>query len=338
MALQSLKKATQPGTLAGLTQPDIEKALQPYRLAIANALPTQDSPDRIIQIAAFKIATTPELAVCTAKSIVGCVLNASTLALNPALGHCHFVPRKNGKTNEMEASFQIDYKGMIDMARRSGRVAEISAEVVRDTDHFRVQYGTNRGIEHIPDLDNESDNFTYVYAVIKYIDGGTEFIVLTPAQVAKRRAVGGAKNPKYDFWEKWRAEMWKKTALHALLKMAPLTERQAAWMNTDGAVLSPNNFKRGMIQEETIVIDPDTGNQVEEEESAEVAEIREQIQDLGLDDLERYWNQGKRNGSRMLQSLNCSTTENLNFKSSSHDHEKSTARHFPHHQQGHWRQ
>ena len=295
MAKTALNKSAQPGTMSGLKSTDIEAALQPYRIAIANALPNGDSPDRIIQMAAFMIATTPELASCTEKSIVGCILNASILGLNPALKQCHFIPRKNRQTGKTEACFQFDYRGMISLARRSGLVSDISAEVVRKSDTFEVHYGTSRRIEHIPNLEDESEDFSAVYAVITYTNGGQEFVVMTPAQVQKRRAVAGEKNPKYDFWERWTAEMWKKTALHSLLNTAPLTEQTTAAFRSDGLAMSPDNFNRGKLRPETIIEIPIKEDGTEDiADDAELNQIREGLELCNDDDaIAMFWEQNK---------------------------------------------
>jgi len=287
-AKTALAKAQKPGTFSGLNSAQVQHYLEPYRLAIANALPGGGSPDRIIQLSVFKITTDPKLAECSVKSVIGCVINASLLGLNPSLKQCHFVPRKNRATGETEACFQLDYRGLVALARRSGIVADVYAQVVRKTDKFSVRYGTDKAIVHEPDLNNESEDFIAAYAVIRYTNGGFEFVVMTPAQIAKRRAVPGPKNPEHDFWERWRPEMWKKTVLHALLQTAPLSDENTAAMQTDGATLSPDNFQRGEIRTETI-----EGEYTDVKEADDLAIIREGVADCGdVDSLEAYWKQG----------------------------------------------
>lgn len=52
----AIKAATKPGTMAGLKTAEVEALLEPYKLAIQNALPNGGSPNRIIQkvLAAFE--------------------------------------------------------------------------------------------------------------------------------------------------------------------------------------------------------------------------------------------------------------------------------------------
>lgn len=292
-AKSALSRAQKPGTLQGLPSNQIADFLKPYTLAIANSLPNGDRPDRIIQSAVFEITRNPDLAACTAQSIIGCVLNAAILGLSPALKQCYFIPRKNRKTNTIEACFQMDYRGMAALARRSALVADVYAQVVRKKDKFEVAYGTQKGIVHVPDLSDESEEFIAVYAVIRYTNGGFEFVVMTPAQVEKRRLTSSNQGatPSF-FWEKWKAEMWMKTALHFLLKLAPLSDQQAAAIRTDGVTMKPETFQAGEIRAELIPDDDDA--QSEQPEEAALKAIREGVQDCtDLDSLERYWQQGR---------------------------------------------
>lgn len=284
-AKQALAKAQKPGTLSGLNSDAITAILQPYSLAIANALPNGGKPDRIIQAAVFQITSNPALSNCTAKSVIGCVLNSSLLGMNAALKQCFYIPYGD------QATFQLSYTGLIALARRSGMVLDVYAEVVRRKDRFEVQYGTDRKIVHIPDLGDTSEDFIAVYAVIKYANGGTEFAVMTGDQVEKRRMKSKTqRGAPSGVWLEWKAEMWKKTALRLLLKTAPLSDEQAAAIATDGATLTPDNFQRGEVRAETIQHE-DGGVVLPEAEDLQT--IREGVADCGdLDNLEAYWKQG----------------------------------------------
>ena len=284
-AKNALAKAQKPGTLAGLNSDAVQAILQPYSLAIANALPNGGKPDRIIQAAVFQITSNPALSNCTAKSVIGCVLNSSLLGMNAALKQCFYIPYGD------QATFQLSYTGLIALARRSGMVLDVYAEVVRRKDRFEVQYGTDRKIVHIPDLSDTSEDFIAAYAVIKYANGGTEFAVMTGDQVEKRRMKSKTqKGSPSGVWLEWKAEMWKKTALRFLLKTAPLSDEQAAAIATDGATLTPDNFQRGEVRAETIQYED---GEVVVPEAEDLQTIREGVADCGdLDNLVAYWKQG----------------------------------------------
>lgn len=285
-AKSALAKAQKPGTMAGLNSDAVSAILQPYSLAIANSLPNGGNPSRIIQAAVFQITNNPALANCTAKSVIGCVLNASLLGMNASLKQCFFIPYGD------QATFQLSYTGLIALARRSGMVLDVYANVVRKKDRFEVTQGTDRKIVHVPDMTDESEEFTAAYAVIKYANGGTEFAVMTAGQIEKRRMKSKTqKGAPSGVWAEWKEEMWKKTVLRALLKTAPLSDEQAAAIATDGATLTPDNFQRGEIRPETI--QTEEGEYTEVKEAEDLAAIRKGVAECGdLDNLERYWKQG----------------------------------------------
>lgn len=288
----AIQKSGKPGTLAGMNSAQVHDVLSKYTLAIQNSLPSGGNPNRIVQMAVFQITTNPKLAECTTQSIIGCVLNSALLGLNPALKQCHFVPRWNKDKNCWEACFQFDYRGMVTLARRSSQVADVYAQVIRKSDRFEVQYGSDKRITHIPDLSDESEDFTAVYAVIRYVNGGHEFLVMTPAQVEKRRLVSSnqrGQEPSH-FWAKWKEEMWKKTALHQLLKTAPLSDEQAAAMQTDGVAITPAAIKAGEYQPEMIAYAED--GEVTMVEAPDLTDIRDAVAELpDLDNLDRYFRQ-----------------------------------------------
>lgn len=286
-AKAALSQAQKPGTLQGLPSNQIEDILKPYALAIANSLPNGGDPARIIQAAVFQISNTPALAACTAKSVLGCVLNSSLLGIDPTLKQCFYIPYGN------VATFMLSYTGLITLARRSGQVQNVFAQVVRKKDEFKVSFGTDRKIVHVPDLTDTSEDFVAVYAVIQYSNGGVEFEVMTPDQVEKRRMKSKAqRGAATGVWAEWKAEMWKKTALRTLLKTAPLSNEQAAAIATDGATITPDNFQRGTIKPETLQYEEAEIEEVKEAD--DLAAIREGVQDCNdLDGLEQYWKQGK---------------------------------------------
>ena len=293
-AQAAIKAAQRPGTMAGLKTGEVEALLEPYKLSIQNALPNGSNPNRIIQAAVWQIVTNPALADCTYQSIIGCVLNASLLGVSAHLKQCFFIPYYNSKVGKNEAQFQLSYTGLLSLARRSGLVRDVFAEVVRKGDTFHVQYGTSKGIEHVPDLKGGSERtMEYAYAVIHYTHGGFEFVVMDRAEIEKRRLKSrGQKGEPIGVWKEWDAEMWKKTALRFLLKTAPLSEEQFAGLTTDEASITPAAFQRGELRAEMIAYSEEEGGAIMIE-APDLQKIREGVQDCNdLDALNAYWKQG----------------------------------------------
>ncbi|MDK4605731.1 recombinase RecT, partial [Kingella kingae] len=69
----------------------------------------------------------------------------------------------------------IGYRGMIDLARRSGQIISLSARAVYENDEFSYEYGLHEDLKHKPYEDGDSGALTHVYAVAKLKDGGVQF-------------------------------------------------------------------------------------------------------------------------------------------------------------------
>ena len=120
----------------------------------------------------------------------------------------------------------IGYRGMMDLARRSGQVKRITARVVRKGDKFDYAYGLDERLTHTPD-EAASGDITHVYAFVELIEGYKDFDVMSRAEVeaVRKRSKAGGDGP----WVTDYGEMAKKTVIRRLLKRIPSsTELQQA--------------------------------------------------------------------------------------------------------------
>ena len=231
-------RAKEQNSLSGMTQNDIASYLAPMKSRIAAVLPKHLTADRIIQMASTTIARNPNIAKCTPVSLLGSVMQASILGFPPvdALGYCYFVPYGN------QVQFQIGYRGMIELARRSGRIKMVYAEVVREGDEFEVEFGLEPKLKHKPMLD-PTKPLTHVYAVCHFTDGGSNFVVLSLKEIERlrlrnpmqKKAISGAWLTDYE-------AMAKAKALKQLSKYLPLNIDTMTAIQSDEAVITPDNF------------------------------------------------------------------------------------------------
>lgn len=131
---------------------------------LAATLPRHMTAERMIRIATTEIRKVPALGNCDTAEFCQCdrtVFPARTWAID-ALGHAYLLPfgNKNEKSGK-ERSANRGYRGMIDLARRSGQIASLSARVVREGDEFSFEFGLD---ENTPG-ENEDAPVTHVYAV-----------------------------------------------------------------------------------------------------------------------------------------------------------------------------
>mgnify|MGYP000606408718 CR=1 FL=1 len=68
----------------------------------------------------------------------------------------------------------MGYRGMIDLARRSGQLVDISARAVHQGDEFSYSYGLNEDLRHVP-CANPGELTTCTWSRISK-DGGHYFL------------------------------------------------------------------------------------------------------------------------------------------------------------------
>lgn len=198
---------------------------------IAKALPTVITPERFTRMVLSALSTTPKLRDTTPQSFLGAMMAAAQLGVEPntPLGQAYLIPY--GK----ECQFQLGYKGLIDLAYRSGDVSIIQAHTVYENDEFEYELGLNPVLKHVPAKENRGEPIWF-YAIFKTKDGvGYGFEVMSVDDVrahAKRFSKAYSKGP----WQTNFEEMAKKTVLKRVLKYAPMK----------------SDFVRGVAQDETI--------------------------------------------------------------------------------------
>lgn len=214
-----VQAAKNPTTLLGMIrQPNFQKQM-------ALAMPKSMTPDRLTRIVMTECRKTPALLKCAPESFYGAVLQCAALGLEPgsALGHCYLLPFGNGKDKQGRPNAQliIGYRGMIDLARRSGQIISLQAYCVHEQDTFNYKLGLDPDIEHIPASVADRGKVTHVYAVAKLKGDGVQFEVMSRAEIEKVRTSSKAGNsgPWSFHWE----EMAKKTVIRRLFKYLPVS-------------------------------------------------------------------------------------------------------------------
>lgn len=228
--------------------------LEKLKPQIALALPRHIKPDRLARIVLTSIQKTPSLLDCTQESLLGAIIQAAQLGLEPdgVLGHAYLIPYKT------QCQLIVGYKGMIKLARQSGEISSISAHVVRMRDEFEYAFGLEQRLVHVPArppeeaFSQDGDGWdpgpvTYVYAVATLKDGTKQFDVMDRWQVEAIRKRSRASNsgPWVTDWE----EMAKKTVLRRLCKMLP------ASVEMQTAVALDERVDAGLSQDFENVID-----------------------------------------------------------------------------------
>ncbi|MGX5389903.1 recombination protein RecT [Bacillus thuringiensis] len=213
------RKGNPPVTL----EQNVEAYMKKMAPRMAEVLPKHMNMDRMSRIALTTIRTNPKLLECTIPSLMGAVMSAVQLGLEPnLLGHCYLLPFKNKKTNTMEVQFLIGYKGMIDLARRSGHIQSIYAHAVHENDEFEYELGLHPKLEHKPSH-GDRGAFIGAYAVAHFKDGGYQMEFMPKSEIEKRRKRSASANSSYSPWSSDYEEMAKKTVVRYMFKYLPIS-------------------------------------------------------------------------------------------------------------------
>jgi len=213
---------------------------------MARALPRHMSPDRMARIALTVVRQTPKLLECTDESFLGALMTCAQLGLEPGpLGHAYLVPYGQNVT------FIAGYRGLVDLAWRSGRLESIGAETVHANDHFVFRKGLDPVLEHHWDLTAERGHAIAWYSVARMKDGGSAFVVMSRADVEQIRKRSRAKDS--GPWVTDYDAMAKKTCVRQLIRWLPTSVEVQQAMSQDGSVRTDASL--GAIDDAPPVID-----------------------------------------------------------------------------------
>lgn len=274
MATGAIQKAA--ANRAAVKANDTPKTMQQYvkrmQGQIAKALPSVITPERFTRITLSALSANPQLQQTTPESFLGAMMTAAQLGMEPntPLGQAYLIPFRN--KGKLECQFQLGYKGLIDLAYRSGEVTSIQAQVVYENDTFEYAYGLEPKLEHIPAVADRGDPI-FFYAVFKTKDGGFGFEVMSVEDVrAHAKKYSQSFNSSYSPWQKNFEEMAKKTVLKKVLKYAPMKTDFARSLSADETIKHEISDDMFSVPDETDYIDVENVADNEAESAEAVSE------------------------------------------------------------------
>lgn len=240
MATGTIEKAAEnrPASvsLATAARDGVTKAIPKFELV----MPDNVDQQRFGNLVVTAVMRTPQLIKCFATregeaSLIVAAIQCASLGLEPntPLKEAALVPRKNHGRDECQ--LMVEYRGLIKLARRSGDISTIGAEVVHEVDEFDYQLGLNPTLTHRPyDGDDDPGALTHCYCVVELRDGGKQFVVVPRRVVyadhrSKSDSWRNEKSRPYSPWTNFEESMWRKTAVRCIEPFLPLTSefRQA---------------------------------------------------------------------------------------------------------------
>lgn len=186
---------------------------------IATALPKHMTPDRMIRAAMTAMLKTPELANCDRTSFMQAMLTLSQLGLEPDGRMAHLIPFRNNKAQRVDCQLIVDYKGLVELAQRSGKVSKIHADVVCENDLFEYDMGEIN--KHVVDFRKPRGEAYAAYARVVMKDGTSKCEVMSREEIdaVRARSRAGGSGPWVTDWR----EMAKKTVFRRCSKWLSLS-------------------------------------------------------------------------------------------------------------------
>lgn len=200
----------------------IQQLVMQMKPQIEKALPSVLTGERFSRMVLTAMSTNPQLQECTPNSFLGAMMQAAQLGVEPntPLGQAYLIPYKNHGT--LECQFQLGYKGLIDLAYRSGEITVISAHEVYENDTFEYELGLDPKLKHIPALKDRGEVIAF-YASFKTKSGGYGFEVMSVEDIRQHaQKFSKAAGSSYSPWTTNFVEMAKKTVIKKVLKYAPI--------------------------------------------------------------------------------------------------------------------
>lgn len=229
--------STPPAPPRALTLIDSWKmSISTIRTQIELVLPKHLTVDRFVQQVMFAMAKNPDLQKCDKPSVFNSCMALAELGLDPsgALGSGYLVPFK-GVCTPIPG-----YRGLIDLAVRSGEVKAMKANVVFWGDEFDIDEGDRPRLHHKPKIpQSQADekafenhqsagNVRGAYAVATLPGGYKQFHWMTWRELegVRLRAPGG--KSERTPWATDRVQMYKKCPIRQIVKHLPLSPVKAS--------------------------------------------------------------------------------------------------------------
>ena len=268
VAKNSLTAQNKETTVVEKKNKTIFDIIQAGAKQFATALPKHINTDRFVRIAITTIRQNPKLAQCSQESLLGALMVSAQLGLEPGtLGQCYLIPFENKKLGKVECQFQIGYKGLIELLRRSGQLSDIYSYAVYENDDFEITYGLSRDLKHKPNFSDRGEIIGF-YAVAILKDGAKAFEYMTKEEIIKHEEKYRKGSYKNDVWNKNFEEMSQKTVVKKLLKWLPVSVEFLENIEKDDKSFKVADTKNAedieIIENNGDIINAETGEFIEE--------------------------------------------------------------------------
>ena len=200
--------AASKGELATTGTKSLRELIDAQTTEVAKALPSEMDAVRYVRTIQTLVRQTPKLLECSPASVFGAMLNAAALGLEfGPMQQAYMVPYGR------EATLIIGYRGWATLAHRTGQIQSITPRTIYAKDKWSIEYGLEENLKHEPVLSDDRGAATHYYVVVRTINGGRNFVVMSKSEVEHHRDRYGKKNGKLSGpWadkDQFEAMAWK---------------------------------------------------------------------------------------------------------------------------------
>lgn len=200
-------------TTAVATKDGIKALISEHQADFECVLPRHMTPERLMRVALTAAIKTPKLLNCTKASLAQCLLDCAAVGLEPDGRRAHLIPYGD------KCTLIIDWKGLVELGKRSGDIASWKPELVCEQDEF--EYEKTQVVKHKIDFRKPRGKVFAVYSYVKFKDGTEDYEVMTveECEAIRKRSRAGNNGP----WVTDTNEMYKKCPIRRHSKRLTLS-------------------------------------------------------------------------------------------------------------------
>jgi recombination protein RecT len=185
-------------------------------------IPQHVVPERMIASLLTAVNRNPDLQKCTPVSLIRETIRAAQMGFDVSGigGKFYLVPFWNRDIGQHEAQGITGYRGLEELARRTGDIVAIWSREVYEHEQFTYRDGIVQEIFHQPEGPQTADEQpTGAYAVALWKNGFRQGEVMNRVQLEKVRSM--SKMPDGLMWKNHTSEAYRKTVTRRLCKRLP---------------------------------------------------------------------------------------------------------------------
>ena len=253
----------------------------------ARTLGSNASVGEYITSALMAVADSDRLQKCTPKSIIRSAMNAARLRLmcGSTLGYAYLVPYYNSTLKCFEANFIVGYKGLNQLALRTGAYRILNDGFVYNGEELVIDRLTGKA--HL-EGNKAGDEIIGYFSFFEMLTGLSRIVYMSKEQIidhVKKYAPKQWKN-KYSVWHKEFDKMALKTVIRLNLTrngyLSDAAQEVLANMEEPEGEMVIDDGQLDFIESDSF-IDMVTEDEMEHRRTEAAKPVEEHIEDLGFD-------------------------------------------------------